>query len=143
MIIVLTFKILVPKQVHRVLIDIISTSANATPGLGRYAPFKREVVLKKVHPLQSMCLQYNNMLLFSRFKVIAIATSALDTFRNEANKMVIALVDMERAFVPPQHFIRLLQRRLVPSTIMFVFVTLSLYITLDYFLLWVSQSLLF
>jgi hypothetical protein len=26
--------------------------------------------------------------------------------------MVVALVDMERAFVPPQHFIRLVQRRL-------------------------------
>jgi hypothetical protein len=28
-------------------------------------------------------------------------------------KMVVALVDMERAFVPPQHFIRLVQRRLI------------------------------
>jgi hypothetical protein len=27
--------------------------------------------------------------------------------------MVVALVDMERAFVPPQHFIRLVQKRLV------------------------------
>lgn len=27
--------------------------------------------------------------------------------------MVVALVDMERAFVPPQHFIRLVQRRYV------------------------------
>jgi hypothetical protein len=27
--------------------------------------------------------------------------------------MVVALVEMERAFVPPQHFIRLVQRRLV------------------------------
>ncbi|KAI5567397.1 hypothetical protein BDE02_13G087200 [Populus trichocarpa] len=31
---------------------------------------------------------------------------------NEAKKMVVALVDMERAFVPPQHFIRLVQRRM-------------------------------
>jgi len=30
-------------QVHRVLIDIVSSAANATPGLGRYPPFKREV----------------------------------------------------------------------------------------------------
>ncbi|CAK7357194.1 unnamed protein product [Dovyalis caffra] len=73
-------------EVHRVLVDIVSSSANATPGLGRYPPFKREVV--------------------------AIASSALDGFKNEAKKMVVALVDMERAFVPPQHFIRLVQRRM-------------------------------
>ncbi|XWS24690.1 hypothetical protein CRYUN_Cryun27aG0005000 [Craigia yunnanensis] len=73
-------------EVHRVLIDIVSAAANATPGLGRYPPFKREVV--------------------------AIATAALDGFKNEAKKMVVALVDMERAFVPPQHFIRLVQRRM-------------------------------
>ncbi|CAA6670594.1 unnamed protein product [Spirodela intermedia] len=73
-------------EVHHVLIDIVSAAANATPGLGRYPPFKREVV--------------------------AIASSALDGFRNEAKKMVVALVDMERAFVPPQHFIRLVQRRM-------------------------------
>ncbi|KAL5776077.1 hypothetical protein ACOSP7_009003 [Xanthoceras sorbifolium] len=73
-------------EVHRVLLDIVSAAANATPGLGRYPPFKREVV--------------------------AIATAALDVFKNEAKKMVVALVDMERAFVPPQHFIRLVQRRM-------------------------------
>ncbi|KAJ0026324.1 hypothetical protein Pint_07095 [Pistacia integerrima] len=74
------------EEVHRVLVDIVSASANATPGLGRYPPFKREVV--------------------------AIASAALDEFKNEAKKMVVALVDMERAFVPPQHFIRLVQRRM-------------------------------
>ncbi|PIN11421.1 Dynamin GTPase [Handroanthus impetiginosus] len=73
-------------EVHRVLVDIVTAAANATPGLGRYPPFKREVV--------------------------AIATTALDGFKNEAKKMVVALVDMERAFVPPQHFIRLVQRRM-------------------------------
>ncbi|XP_022716442.1 dynamin-2A-like [Durio zibethinus] len=73
-------------EVHRVLLDIVSAAANATPGLGRYAPFKREVV--------------------------AIASAALDGFKNEAKKMVVALVDMERVFVPPQHFIRLVQRRM-------------------------------
>ncbi|GAB2283863.1 Dynamin-2A [Dionaea muscipula] len=73
-------------EVHHVLIDIVSHAANATPGLGRYPPFKREVV--------------------------AIATAALDSFKAEAKKMVVALVDMERAFVPPQHFIRLVQRRM-------------------------------
>ncbi|ESR55005.1 hypothetical protein CICLE_v10018754mg [Citrus x clementina] len=73
-------------EVHRVLVDIVSASANATPGLGRYPPFKREVV--------------------------GIASAALDGFKNEARKMVVALVDMERAFVPPQHFIRLVQRRM-------------------------------
>lgn len=45
------------------------------------------------------------------FKIVAIATAALEVFKNEAKKMVVALVDMERAFVPPQHFIRLVQRR--------------------------------
>ncbi|KAA8545434.1 hypothetical protein F0562_020218 [Nyssa sinensis] len=73
-------------EVHRVLVDIVSAAANATPGLGRYPPFKREVV--------------------------AIASAALDGFKNEARNMVVALVDMERAFVPPQHFIRLVQRRM-------------------------------
>ncbi|KAJ8768284.1 hypothetical protein K2173_021224 [Erythroxylum novogranatense] len=73
-------------EVHRVLVDIVNSSANSTPGLGRYPPFKREV--------------------------IAIATSALEGFKNEAKKMVVALVDMERVFVPPQHFIRLVQRRM-------------------------------
>lgn len=29
-------------QVHRVLIDIVSAAANATSGLSRYPPFKRE-----------------------------------------------------------------------------------------------------
>ncbi|KAG8378515.1 hypothetical protein BUALT_Bualt08G0145100 [Buddleja alternifolia] len=73
-------------EVHRVLVDIVSAAANGTPGLGRYPPFKREVV--------------------------AIATTALEGFKNEAKNMVVALVDMERAFVPPQHFIRLVQRRM-------------------------------
>ncbi|GFZ09547.1 dynamin-like protein 6 [Actinidia rufa] len=73
-------------EVHRVLVDIVSAAANGTPGLGRYPPFKREVV--------------------------AIASAALDGFKNEAKNMVLALVDMERAFVPPQHFIRLVQRRM-------------------------------
>ncbi|KAK7313951.1 hypothetical protein VNO77_39158 [Canavalia gladiata] len=74
------------EEVHRVLMDIVSSAANATPGLGRYPPFKREVV--------------------------ALATAALEGFKNESKKMVVALVDMERAFVPPQHFIRLVQRRM-------------------------------
>jgi hypothetical protein len=42
---------------------------------------------------------------------VTIASAALDGFKSEAKKMVVALVDMERAFVPPQHFIRLVQRR--------------------------------
>nr|GLL32635.1 dynamin-2A-like [Ipomoea trifida] len=73
-------------EVHRVLVDIVSAAANATPGLGRYPPFKREVV--------------------------EIAVTALEGFKNESKNMVVALVDMERAFVPPQHFIRLVQRRM-------------------------------
>lgn len=31
-------------QVHRVLIDIVNAAANATAGLGRYPPFKRQVL---------------------------------------------------------------------------------------------------
>ncbi|XP_074275067.1 dynamin-2A-like [Silene latifolia] len=73
-------------EVHHVLVDIVSQAANATPGLGRYPPFKREVV--------------------------ALATGALDVFKTKAKQMVVDLVDMERAFVPPQHFIRLVQRRM-------------------------------
>ncbi|PWA99780.1 Dynamin [Artemisia annua] len=45
-------------------------------------------------------------------QVVAIATAALEGIKNEANTMVTALVDMERVFVPPQHFIRLVQRRM-------------------------------
>ncbi|KAG0555995.1 hypothetical protein M758_11G017100 [Ceratodon purpureus] len=73
-------------EVHRILVDIVSAAANGTAGLGRYPPLKREIV--------------------------AIASSALDEYRVEAKKMVVALVDMERAFIPPQHFIRLVQRRM-------------------------------
>jgi dynamin GTPase len=72
-------------EVHRILVDIVSSSASATPGLGRYPPLKREIV--------------------------AIASASLDEYRVESRKMVIALVDMERSFIPPQHFIRLVQRR--------------------------------
>lgn len=52
-----------------------------------------------------------NFLSFIILKVVAIATGALDVFKTDAKKMVVALVDMERDFVPPQHFIRLVQRR--------------------------------
>jgi dynamin GTPase len=72
-------------EVHRILVDIVSAAANGTAGLGRYPPLKREIV--------------------------AIASSALDEYRVDSKKMVVALVDMERAFIPPQHFIRLVQRR--------------------------------
>ncbi|CAM6021470.1 unnamed protein product [Sphagnum balticum] len=73
-------------EVHRVLVEIVSATANATAGLGRYPPLRREVV--------------------------AIASAALDEYRLDSKKMVIALVDMERSFIPPQHFIRLVQRRM-------------------------------
>lgn len=46
-----------------------------------------------------------------------IASAALDRFKSDAKKMVVALVDMERVFVPPQHFIRLVQRRYVKKEI--------------------------
>jgi hypothetical protein len=45
------------------------------------------------------------------WQIVAIASAALDEYRAESKKMVVALVDMERSFIPPQHFIRLLQRR--------------------------------
>lgn len=54
-----------------------------------------------------------NLIVENLCKVIAIASAALESFRTAAKKMVVDLVDMERAFVPPQHFIRLVQRRLV------------------------------
>ncbi|GER34215.1 dynamin family protein [Striga asiatica] len=73
-------------EVHRVLVDIVAAAANATPGLGRYPPFKREVV--------------------------TIASTALEDYKNNAKNMVVALVDMERAYVPAQHFVRLVQRRM-------------------------------
>lgn len=41
----------------------------------------------------------------SACQLVAIASSALDTYRAEAKTMVVALVDMERMFVPPAHFI--------------------------------------
>lgn len=58
-------------------------------------------------------------------KVIAIASAALDDFRNEAKKMVVALVDMERAYVPPQHFIRLVQKRFAHSALVMMPVSFS------------------
>ncbi|KAI9128731.1 hypothetical protein K1719_000214 [Acacia pycnantha] len=70
--------------VHRVLLDIVSSAASAT------------LVLEDILHLREL---------------VALASSALDGFKNESKKMVVALVDMERAFVPPQHFIRLVQRR--------------------------------
>eukprot|EP00249_Psilotum_nudum_P023591 c28932_g1_i1 orf=673-3459(-) len=73
-------------EVHRILVEIVASTASSTPGLGRFPPFKREIV--------------------------SIASAALDGYRDESKKMVVALVDMERAFIPPQHFIRLVQRRL-------------------------------
>ncbi|MED6196139.1 Dynamin-2B [Stylosanthes scabra] len=42
------------EEVHRVLLDIVSAAANATPGLGRYPPFKREVVAIATAALEGM-----------------------------------------------------------------------------------------
>lgn len=50
---------------------------------------------------------------FKKNQIVAIAGTALEGFKSEAKKMVVALVDMERVFVPPQHFIRLVQRRYI------------------------------
>ncbi|CAN4081338.1 unnamed protein product [Withania somnifera] len=38
-------------EVHRVLVDIVSSAANATPGLGRYPPFKREKAHEAEHSI--------------------------------------------------------------------------------------------
>jgi hypothetical protein len=43
-------------QVHHVLLDIVSAAANATPGLGRYPPFKREVKSLSVFKSQRFLL---------------------------------------------------------------------------------------
>ena len=61
--------------------------------------------VKKMNGLVSLCDWWWD------FQMVAIAHSALDEYRSESKKMVVALVDMERAFIPPQHFIRLVQRR--------------------------------
>ncbi|KAL0369160.1 UNVERIFIED_CONTAM: Dynamin-2A [Sesamum calycinum] len=62
-------------EVHRVLVDIVSAAANATPGLGRYPPFKREVV--------------------------AIATTALEGFKNDAKTWWLHLLTWNgRLFLP-------------------------------------------
>ena len=63
-------------------------------------------------------------------QVVAIASAALDGFKNEAKKMVVALVDMERAFVPPQHFIRLVQRRYTVFVFLFQFYFVLLMVVL-------------
>ena len=63
-------------------------------------------------------------------QVVAIASAALDGFKNEAKKMVVALVDMERAFVPPQHFIRLVQRRYTVFVFFFQFYFVLLMVVL-------------
>ncbi|WZZ13550.1 hypothetical protein YC2023_106639 [Brassica napus] len=41
------------------------------------------------------------------YQVVAIARAALDGFKNEAKKMVVVIVDMERAFVQTRkhHFV--------------------------------------
>jgi hypothetical protein len=41
------------------------------------------------------------------FQVVAITNATSDEYRLDSKKMVIALVDMEWFFIPPQHFIRL------------------------------------
>ncbi|KAJ4867510.1 Dynamin-2B [Raphanus sativus] len=82
-------------EVHRVLVDIVSASANATPGLGRYPPFKREVIVLFITHISSLffifiiAVPFINM---STKPVVAIASAALDGFKNEAKKMVVALV---------------------------------------------------
>jgi dynamin GTPase len=95
-------------------VDIVSSAASATPGLGRYPPFKREVISCLQRFLYTFfvarSLDVSSIVKFNN-QVVTIASAALDGFKNEAKKMVVALVDMERAFVPPQHFIRLVQRR--------------------------------
>eukprot|EP00271_Cylindrocystis_brebissonii_P009737 TRINITY_DN248_c0_g2_i1.p1 TRINITY_DN248_c0_g2~~TRINITY_DN248_c0_g2_i1.p1 ORF type:complete len:1019 (+),score=213.90 TRINITY_DN248_c0_g2_i1:211-3267(+) len=72
-------------EVHKILLDVVSAASNSAPSLVRFPPLKNEM--------------------------IAIATSALDSFRAEARIMVSSLVDMERVFIPPGHFIDAAYRR--------------------------------
>lgn len=67
------------------------------------------------HVSDAHCLHSHDVMFLSAFcfQIVGIASAALDEYRVESKKMVIALVDMERAFIPPQHFIRLVQRRCV------------------------------
>eukprot|EP00897_Mesotaenium_endlicherianum_P008361 jgi/Mesen1/7553/ME000392S06821 len=44
-------------------------------------------------------------------ELVAVASGILDEYRSEARKMVNALVDMERVFIPPAHFIDAANRR--------------------------------
>ncbi|GJP31193.1 hypothetical protein CLOM_g9880 [Closterium sp. NIES-68] len=66
-------------EVHKILVDIVAAAASQAPSLVRFPPMKRELV--------------------------AIASAALDEYRAEAKRMVTAIVDMEKGFVPPAHFI--------------------------------------
>ncbi|GAQ87226.1 Dynamin related protein [Klebsormidium nitens] len=73
-------------EVHRTLLEVVSAAAAATPGLSRYPPLRR-------------C-------------IVELASGALDAYRLEAKTMVVALVDMERSFIHPTKFRKLVQRRL-------------------------------
>eukprot|EP00245_Coleochaete_scutata_P001746 TRINITY_DN121_c0_g2_i1.p1 TRINITY_DN121_c0_g2~~TRINITY_DN121_c0_g2_i1.p1 ORF type:complete len:663 (-),score=183.62 TRINITY_DN121_c0_g2_i1:1015-2724(-) len=73
-------------EVHRILVESIASAASTTPLLGRYPPMKKELV--------------------------HIASEALEEFRTQAKEMVVAIVDMERAFIPPAHFGKLVARRM-------------------------------
>lgn len=73
-------------EVHRTLLEVVSAAAAATPGLSRYPPLRR-------------C-------------IVELASAALDAYRGEAKTMVVALVDMERSFIHPTKFRKLVQRRL-------------------------------
>ncbi|CAI7847072.1 unnamed protein product, partial [Closterium sp. NIES-53] len=66
-------------EVHKILMDIVAAAASQAPSLVRFPPMKTELV--------------------------AIASAALDEYRAEAKRMVTAIVDMEKGFVPPSHFI--------------------------------------
>jgi dynamin GTPase len=73
-------------EVHRTLLEVVSAAAAVTPGLSRYPPLRRHMV--------------------------ELASAALDSYRGEAKTMVVALVDMERSFIHPTKFRKLMQRRL-------------------------------
>lgn len=59
---------------------------------------------------------FNNM--FASYSIFFVADCghcqwSIGRVPGQSKKMVVALVDMERAFIPPQHFIRLAQRRYI------------------------------
>lgn len=72
-------------EVHKILLDVTAAAGNSAPSLIRFPPLKRQLV--------------------------AIASTHLDEYRSQARLLINQLVDMERVFIPPAHFIDAANRR--------------------------------